>query len=96
MDIFGEVQWSLEVKVSGFKGDVFGTLALEDTVDCDFEKINRCSFCSHVAWAFNAVTTNCDASSIGVLFFGAERAHKFRVCHLFLEVVGDVVTVYDV
>ena len=26
-DIFGAVQWSLEVNVSGVKGDVFGSLA---------------------------------------------------------------------
>ena len=39
-DIFGVFQWSLEVKVADIKGEVFGALVQEDTVDYDFEKIN--------------------------------------------------------
>ena len=38
-DIFRAFQWSLEVKVADVKGDVFGALAREDTVDNKFEKI---------------------------------------------------------
>ena len=40
-EIFGAVQWSLEVKVTNDKSDIFGALAREDTVDYKFENINQ-------------------------------------------------------
>ena len=95
-DILGVVQWSLEVKVSDLKGVSFGALEREDTADYDFENINRCSFGSHIAWVFDAVTTNRDASAIGILFFGAECAHNFGVCNLFPAVLGDVVIANEI
>ena len=39
-DIFGAVQWILEVTFADVKGDVFGALARDYTVDYEFEYIN--------------------------------------------------------
>ena len=68
----------------------------EDTVDDEFEEIKQWIFVSHIAWIFDAVDTNNNASVIGILFFGTERAHNFRVCGLFPAVSGYVVVIDNV
>ena len=96
VEILRVVQWSLWIEVADIKGDTFGDLSREETVDDMFENIKRCSLGSHVSWVFDTVSANRNVNTIGIFIFGTEHAHDLGACDLFSEIHGYVVVVYDI
>ena len=96
MDIFGAVEWGLQIKVSYVEGAELGIFLGEDTVDHDFDQFERGCFGANVSCVADAVASDGDLCAIGVSFFWADFADDLGVGDFFASFVGNVVVVNDV
>ena len=91
-EIFGTVQWSLEVKVADVKGDVFGSLAHRILLITSLKRSSDLVLVPTSPGYLMRLPPIVIQVRLGFIF-GVERAHNFGVCDFFSAVLGDVVIV---
>ena len=88
--------WCHEIKVCNVKACKFRISTGEDTVDDQLHKINPSSWGAHVSVVADAVASNCDPSSIGVLFLFPHFTYYFGVRDFDPSIDRDVHVINDV
>ena len=93
--IFKEVKRGVEVEVADVKDIKAGIATRENNVKYKFGELKGPGWCANVSRIANKISTDGDASAIGVVLVWLDFTHNFGVGDLFTAVTGDVVVFDD-
>ena len=68
-DVFGVVEWGVEVEVADVEGGKLGAGTQEDAVEDEFGEFKGSSWGANIAGKANAVAADVDARAVGICFF---------------------------
>ena len=93
--VFKAVERGIDVKVADVKAGKAGAKTRENTVKDEFGKLKGSGWRANIARIANAISTDGEASAIGLVLVWLDFTHTFGVGDFFVAVTGDVVVCDD-
>ena len=94
-DILGAIEGCAQVEVIYVKAQKVCAFAGEDTIDEEFEELQRGGWCANISRIADEVAADGDSCAVGVLLLWEDFTDDQGVCDLFTSVGRDFIVVDD-